>query len=282
MVEGHVNGIYYKKIGEGRPVIFLHGWVVGSNFFEYQMKELSKNGYSSIAFDLPGHGKSISLDDYVKKNGIVEDDREEHEVLLDVIKSVFKSVLNKCKVRPPYVLVGHSLGSVIAMYLGAIHNGDVAAMVLINPAYKFPENSILNSYELAQPLLSLAEPFKGAISVVFSPLISLFLKKPVGFSKTLIKQVLTAGSTTAKKEFNSIKNLDLRVSVNRTNVLKNIKVPVLIIGGSYDIIVPVSYSRDLEKMLNANIRILRGGHGLALEKTKEVNKIILKFLKDKA
>lgn len=44
--------------GTGNPVVFIHGWPVNYNMFEYQFIELPKHGYRCIGIDLRGFGDS--------------------------------------------------------------------------------------------------------------------------------------------------------------------------------------------------------------------------------
>jgi pimeloyl-ACP methyl ester carboxylesterase len=55
-----VNGvrINIEDIGSGTPIVFIHGWPVNHNTFEYQFTELPKHGYRCIGIDLRGFGES--------------------------------------------------------------------------------------------------------------------------------------------------------------------------------------------------------------------------------
>lgn len=50
--------INVEDIGNGKPVVFIHGWPVNHNMFEYQFTELPKHGYRCIGIDLRGFGES--------------------------------------------------------------------------------------------------------------------------------------------------------------------------------------------------------------------------------
>lgn len=54
-----VNGaeLYYETSGEGTPVLFLHGVMMGGRFFLEQLDGLPE-GYRSIVLDFRGHGRS--------------------------------------------------------------------------------------------------------------------------------------------------------------------------------------------------------------------------------
>jgi non-heme chloroperoxidase len=56
-VEKNVR-LYVEDIGSGTPVIFLHGWPLSSQMFEYQFTLLSEQGYRCIGIDQRGFGKS--------------------------------------------------------------------------------------------------------------------------------------------------------------------------------------------------------------------------------
>ncbi|KAG9238308.1 Alpha/beta hydrolase protein [Amylocarpus encephaloides] len=52
--------IYYKDWGNpnGQPIVFSHGWPLNSDNFENQMFFLGQQGYRTIAHDRRGHGRS--------------------------------------------------------------------------------------------------------------------------------------------------------------------------------------------------------------------------------
>ena len=55
--------VYYKIIGEGAPMLLLHGNTVSSKLFTPLLKEY-KQKYQLILIDFPGHGKSERLDKF--------------------------------------------------------------------------------------------------------------------------------------------------------------------------------------------------------------------------
>ncbi|WP_214109166.1 alpha/beta fold hydrolase [Acrocarpospora catenulata] len=50
--------IYYKDWGEGRPVVFSHGWPLQADSWESQMLFLAERGFRCLAHDRRGHGRS--------------------------------------------------------------------------------------------------------------------------------------------------------------------------------------------------------------------------------
>lgn len=49
--------LYYESKGEGKPIVFVHGWSADRTSFEPTIKALSKN-YRVLSYDLRGHGLS--------------------------------------------------------------------------------------------------------------------------------------------------------------------------------------------------------------------------------
>jgi pimeloyl-ACP methyl ester carboxylesterase len=50
--------LFFKDWGTGKPVVFIHGWVLGSEMWEYQMTNLSNQGLRCLAYDKRGCGHS--------------------------------------------------------------------------------------------------------------------------------------------------------------------------------------------------------------------------------
>src|SRR3546814_19899506 len=52
------SSLFVRDWGAGRPVLFLAGWALPSDFWGYQMLALARQGYRAIAYDRRGHGRS--------------------------------------------------------------------------------------------------------------------------------------------------------------------------------------------------------------------------------
>jgi proline iminopeptidase len=102
-----VNGadLYCKVIGEGRPILFIHGGPgLVHNYFLPYMESLLPYGYQLIFYDQRGNGKSTAYNmDSIKLNVFVQD---------------IESIREKLGVNK-LVLFGHSFGGYLA-YLYAL------------------------------------------------------------------------------------------------------------------------------------------------------------------
>ena len=50
--------LFYKDWGSGAPIVFLAGWALPSDMWDYQMVPLSEQGLRCVAYDRRGHGRS--------------------------------------------------------------------------------------------------------------------------------------------------------------------------------------------------------------------------------
>ncbi|GGE52457.1 arylesterase [Agaricicola taiwanensis] len=50
--------LHVKDVGEGRPVVLIHGWPLTGDMFEYQSLALLEAGYRVITYDRRGFGQS--------------------------------------------------------------------------------------------------------------------------------------------------------------------------------------------------------------------------------
>ncbi|HEY0210191.1 alpha/beta hydrolase [Acerihabitans sp.] len=109
--------IYYKDWGQGQPVVFVHGWPLDADMWEYQMNFLAENGYRAIAYDRRGFGRSSQPWDGYDYDTFADD--------LD-------ELLQKLDIRQA-VLVGFSMGGgEVARYIARHGTRRLAKAVLIS------------------------------------------------------------------------------------------------------------------------------------------------------
>ncbi|MBH0009900.1 alpha/beta fold hydrolase [Salinibacterium sp. SWN1162] len=113
--------------GEGPVIIFLHGIASSAATFAHVIPQLSDR-YRCISFDLLGFGESPSPADATFTI-------EEH---VDSIRAT----INSLKLDAPFILVGHSLGSLLSARYTAMHPSKVSRLVLVSPPIYVPPNQI--------------------------------------------------------------------------------------------------------------------------------------------
>ena len=123
------NLLFFKDWGAGRPVLFVHGWALSSDIWEYQMTALAGPEVRCIAYDKRGCGRSSH-----PGSGF------DHDTLADDLAAVIEQLGLR-----GVTLVGHSMGAgEIARYLSRHGTSRIARAVLVAPitpfALKTPDN----------------------------------------------------------------------------------------------------------------------------------------------
>jgi len=120
--------IYYEQYGEGKPVLFIHGWSMDhrlmSGCFEPVFNEL--RGYRRIYLDLPGMGKTPSAD-WIKSGD------DTHKILWEFINIIIGD--------KNFLLAGESYGGYLSMGLVYELGNKIDGVFFLCPHF----NSLANS-----------------------------------------------------------------------------------------------------------------------------------------
>lgn len=127
---------YSTQGPSGTPVVLLHGWACNSGDWSWTVDSLCA-AHQVIAPDLRGHGGSSTL----------ADDFSAHRFALDVVELLDHLGLDRV------ILVGHSLGGLIASEVAIRWPDRVRGLVAIDPAYGLASN--------ATPISELVAAFRG-------------------------------------------------------------------------------------------------------------------------
>lgn len=121
------NPISKKTHGSGQPVLLLHGFAGSHRHWNKVILNLPHDKFHIFVPDSIGFGMS---DKPPKLNYDIDD----HSVPLA------KDILEE--VDQPIILVGHSMGAMIALRIAKLHPDKVKKLVLINPPiFKSPEQA---------------------------------------------------------------------------------------------------------------------------------------------
>ncbi|MCM2398815.1 alpha/beta hydrolase [Rhizobium sp. S95] len=265
--------IFYKDWGskDAQPVVFHHGWPLSSDDWDAQMLFFLQQGYRVIAHDRRGHGRSTQTDTGNEMDTYAADVAE-LAAHLDLKNAIH---------------VGHSTGGgEVARYV-ARHggNGRVAKAVLIGAVPPVMVKSDKNPGGL--PL----EVFDGFRAALVANRAQFFRDIPegpfYGFNRPGAK--VSQGSIDnwwrqgmmggAKAHYDCIKAFS---ETDFTEDLKTIEVPVLVMHGDDDQIVPIADSALLAAKLlkKPTLKVYEGlPHGMATTHADIINADLLAFFK---
>jgi pimeloyl-ACP methyl ester carboxylesterase len=101
--------MHIKKIGQGKDLVLIHGWGMHSGIWEPIIEKFS-NQYTLHLVDIPGMGKSDSIDPYDLNH------------LVEAISQ---------KLPSSFDILGWSLGGLIALKMSLIYPQKIDRMVLV-------------------------------------------------------------------------------------------------------------------------------------------------------
>ena len=115
--------MFYEEAGGGEPpVLLVHGWCCDHTYFAPQVEHFAGRGHRVVAVDLRGHGKS----DKPQQNYTME-------VFADDLAWICEQIgLTKA------VVIGHSMGGIVAFDLAARYPELTTAVVMLDAAVVLP------------------------------------------------------------------------------------------------------------------------------------------------
>ncbi|SVC54909.1 uncharacterized protein METZ01_LOCUS307763 [marine metagenome] len=246
--------IYVDDLGEGYPLVLVHGYLGSSEMWKFQ-KDYLKNYFRVIAPALPGFGESYKVKSLNSINTMAN-------IILECVQ---EKKINK------FNLMGHSMGGMIVQEIAKIAGDKVNKLIC------FATGSIGNIPDRFESLDVSIKRLKeeGIKDTVKRIPPKWFVNGNKAKNYYLCENAAKETSKeTADNALNAMKNW------NGLENLKNIKNETLIIWGDKD----VSYNFDQVEMLNKNIpnnklEIFKGCcHNVHLEEPEKFNKTVKTFL----
>ncbi len=256
-----INGLSVNTFGDDKnqSIIFIHGFPYDHTMWEYQI-EVLKDNYFCIVYDVRGLGESAVGDGQYTMEAYVND-------LLMIVKYL---ELN----RP--ILCGLSMGGYITLravekahdlFSGLIlcdtksdadddqsklKRASVISQIDSGGFIKFIESFVTNCFAEEAPVED-AEMFQATLAKAQR-------QNPVGVKGAIIAIISRTDTT---------------------SFLPKIKIPTLVLCGSFDKLTPVTVMRPLaEQIPEAEFAVIpQSGHMTPLENPESVNELIIGFLK---
>ena len=117
-----VDLFYEEAGGDGAPVLLVHGWCCDHAYFAPQFEHFANRGHRVVSVDLRGHGRS---------------DKPRQSYTMQVFADDLAWVCGRLELAKP-VVVGHSMGGIVAFDLAARYPDLPSGVVMLDAAVVLP------------------------------------------------------------------------------------------------------------------------------------------------
>jgi pimeloyl-ACP methyl ester carboxylesterase len=242
----------YEEKGSGSPTfLFVHGWTCDRSFFKPQADHFAKR-HRTVSVDLRGHGESDKPGGAYPISAYVDDLAH----LIDTLK------LGKV------VAVGHSMGGITVLELGARHPDKVAAIVMVDPApFVFPP-------ELRGPVSDVVSAIEAGNQEPRRQFIANALFLPTSDKKlvdSVLNVMMAAPAPVAAEAMKGI------LAFDGPGMAKRCTVPALHLAATPPLNPPHLMSQWMPKVVNG--WTVGAGHFNMMEAPDQVNSMIEGFMR---
>lgn len=237
--------VVYDSGVKRQPIVFLHG-IASSSLTWRNVLPLVDEQYRVICLDLLGFGASP------KPDWSLYDVGTHAKAAARTIRSLH--------LRQPVVLVGHSMGSLVAVEIATRHSKLISRLILCStPLYMKEELAINSPYT----------PADKRINNAYFKTYQALLRKPELLLKGAAQLIRIAGNDTSFRLDQSTWTAFSRSLVNTIEnqktmqQLQTLTLPIDIIYGRYDILLISRYLRRFEQRPNIRVSSLAAGHDIS-------------------
>jgi pimeloyl-ACP methyl ester carboxylesterase len=276
--------LFIEEVGPARAkrgAIFIHGSALRTDAWYYQLEGIGE--HRTVFYDLRGHG--------------VSQPRGEKDFTIKTLADDLLEVIEACKLNE-VVIVGHSIGGMVALELCHLRpdlmGSTIAGLVLSNTTYRPAVETLAGGAAISHLERFTRRPLDGLgshhqrldrLRRVLKPSDALFMMvsfaafgpkasaHQIDFTYDMLAETPTDIIFDLVKSY---REFDVR------DVLEEINVPTLVIGGDHDRLTVSDASRHLaEHLPKAELAMLEGcGHMTMLERHHEFNLLVERFLND--
>lgn len=235
----------YKIIGEGRPVVFLHGFLENNKMWEEILPELPK--IKAICIELPGHGQSSLLSEPLS---------------LSSMANAVKEVLQSLDINS-FSIVGHSLGGYVALHLAEYPSLKIDQLVLMH-SHPWADGNIKKlNRDRAVKILAY-----NKILFLKEAIPNLYYEKTVMQYQTKIESLIQEAN---KMNIEAIQEtlVALRDREDKSAVLKEFGNRLTIIQGEFDTLIEAVAMEEIASKYQNNYHLIRDIGHMGHDEAKE-------------
>ena len=258
-----MSKLYSETFGTGKPIVLVHGWAMHSGIWRGFAQQLARH-YQVTCIDLPAHGRSRDAINRVSTPFTLE--------------NVSDALVNALPDKPSCWL-GWSLGATIVLDIAQRYPERVSSLILLagNPLF-------VSTEQWAGVNPTVLDVFEANLMTNCQATLLRFLALQVNGlpdSKALLKDLKTAimeypapDNDSLQGGLNILKHTDLRA------VLAQLTIPVSVILGDKDTLVPVAVGQQMQQLLvQLELTILeRAGHVPFLSHAQQLLTLICHFM----
>lgn len=250
--------LYSYTIGTGKPITLVHGWAMHSGIWRGFAQQLARH-YQVTCIDLPAHGRSEKITQFS-------------------LEAVSDALVNALPDKPSCWL-GWSLGAAIVLDIAHRYPERVSSLILLagNPLFVSKED-----WAGVNP--TVLDAFAANLTTNCQATLLRFLALQVNGlpdSKTLLKELKAAIMEHNPPDNDSLQGgLDILKHSDLRAALAQLTIPVSVILGDKDTLVPVAVGQQMQQLLaQLELTILhRAGHVPFLSHAQQLLTLICHFM----
>lgn len=248
----HTGGAQ-PELADGRAVLLVHGAGNDHTVWRFQTRRLAGLGVPAVAVDLPGHGRS----DGPALASVPE------------LAAWTRRLLDSLGVTEA-TLVGHSMGSLIALQAAAADPGRITRIALVATSTRMAVHPDLQAAADAQATLA-ADLIVGWSHTDRSRLgghPQAGVWAPMWTRRLLERHIAVLGT-----DLRAVSGFDAAAAA------AEVTAEALVVAGAADRMTPASAGTALASMLDAEVRVLpHGSHGCLYDDPEPLNEVLLPWL----
>ncbi|WP_374408741.1 alpha/beta fold hydrolase [Pelagerythrobacter sp.] len=262
--------IRYKHVGEGRPVIFIHGWPLSGDSWDPVMMKFADAGFKAIAYDRRGFGRS---------------DHAPGGYNYDTFADDLADLMAELGLSSDVGLVGFSMGGgEIARYLSRHQGKGVSRVALVSSVVPFMKQTDDNPDGVPQSTLDeMTEGMKTDFRGFFTDFFKDFYGDGWASQKVSDEEKHWAWMTTMMSaQWATLKSAGAFADTDFRPDLASFTVPTLVIHGTKDKTVPIDATgrQVAEKVPGAKLIEYDGEpHAVFATQTERLGDDLLEFMR---
>lgn len=228
------NELNYRVVGQGHPIIFLHGFLENNSMWNHAVNYYSTSN-KCVLIELFGHGDSPLI---------------EQNPTLEKFSRAVVNLINKERIKD-FTLVGHSLGGYVALEVLKTEENRVKQIILLN-SHPWEDSAVKK-----QERTKVAEIIEKNKSLFLRQAIPNLFKDQKA-NESIINDLIEQANNMSKKAIIDT-TIAMRDRPQNTDVFLANKEKALVIQGEYDHLIPAEKMRFFCETNNISYRLIKNG-----------------------